>query len=290
MAQVWRGWTFRRKSIAPGDPAVREMLLLSGGVLVPTLQHNGVTVWDALAISANAWTSRSSRSGLLQADRRGAMPIAARSPVVKCIPASRPCVVHCGMNLKAHFPDFKVWPYRAPGRCRPGAGHLERIAWKTTAGPTYFRQAALQVRTPCTPPVVTRFMTYDVLTGRTGRRVLQAHDGLCGHARVGGSRQGEAGPGRQSMRRVLRLAHLRLQAAFCLQGHRFGAGIAQTGSPSIRFEVRRGHDFQVLTCRGSSRTGSGGCRGAGGSHSPAATRVSLPAYMKRAQPLVMMTI
>jgi glutathione S-transferase len=45
------GLDFTEKVISPDDPAMKaEMLLLSASMLVPSLQHNGIKVWDTLAI------------------------------------------------------------------------------------------------------------------------------------------------------------------------------------------------------------------------------------------------
>lgn len=46
------GLEFTEKVISPDDPAMKaEMLLLSSSMLVPSLEHAGVTVWDTLAIA-----------------------------------------------------------------------------------------------------------------------------------------------------------------------------------------------------------------------------------------------
>ena len=54
-AWALRGWLmcklagldFSEKVISPDDPAMKaEMLLLAPSMLVPSLQHNGVKVWD----------------------------------------------------------------------------------------------------------------------------------------------------------------------------------------------------------------------------------------------------
>ena len=58
-AWALRGWLmaklaglpFTEKVISPDDPAMKaEMLLLSSSMLVPSLQHGSVKVWDTLAI------------------------------------------------------------------------------------------------------------------------------------------------------------------------------------------------------------------------------------------------
>ena len=45
------GLPFSENVISPVDPAMRaELLLLSSSFLVPCLSHNGIKVWDTLAI------------------------------------------------------------------------------------------------------------------------------------------------------------------------------------------------------------------------------------------------
>ena len=110
-----RGWLMTRMSGLPfeeqtvpiDDPTNRaELLLLSPSVLVPRLIHDGVTVWDTLAIGEYLNETRP-EAGLLPADK------AARAH----------CRATCGemhagfsnlrsalpMNLKAHRPGFKIW-------------------------------------------------------------------------------------------------------------------------------------------------------------------------------------
>jgi glutathione S-transferase len=151
------GLDFSEKVIPPDDPAMKaEMLLLSSSMLVPSLQHNGVKVWDTLAIGEYL-NEIKPRAGLLPAD------VAARAH----------CRAICGemhsgfasmrgalpMNIKAHFPNFKIW-----SRAQADIDRVLAI-WKeclgTYGGPYLFGQQ------PCMAdamyaPVVTRFLTYDV--------------------------------------------------------------------------------------------------------------------------------
>ena len=114
-AWALRGWLmcrlakldFTEHVISPDDPAMKaEMLLLSSSMLVPSLLHNGVNVWDTLAIGEYL-NEVKPKAGLLPAD----------------IKVRAHCRAVCGemhsgfaslrgalpMNLKAHFPGFKVW-------------------------------------------------------------------------------------------------------------------------------------------------------------------------------------
>jgi glutathione S-transferase len=159
-----RGWLMTRMSglpfeeeVVPIDDATNraELLLLSPSVRVPRLSHDGVTVWDTLAIGEYLNEARPA-AGLLPRDR------AARAH----------CRSICGemhagfsnlrsalpMNLKAHHPGFKVWA---------GAqADIERITaiWREclerAQGPYLF--GALSMADAMYAPVVTRFLTYDV--------------------------------------------------------------------------------------------------------------------------------
>ena len=164
-AWALRGWLmaklagldFTEKIISPDDPAMKaEMLLLSSSMLVPSLQHNGIKVWDTMAIGEYL-NEIKPKAGLLPADAK----------------ARAHCRAICGemhsgfsamrgslpMNIKAYFPAFKVWS-RAQG-------DIDRVIaiWKeclaTYGGPYLFGKQ------PCIAdamyaPVVTRFATYDV--------------------------------------------------------------------------------------------------------------------------------
>ena len=75
-AWALRGWLmcrlagldFVEKVIPPDDPAMKaEMLLLSSSMLVPSLLHNGIKVWDTLAIGEYLHEVKP-RAGLLPAD------------------------------------------------------------------------------------------------------------------------------------------------------------------------------------------------------------------------------
>ncbi|MCU0956192.1 MAG: glutathione S-transferase [Hydrogenophaga sp.] len=157
-AWALRGWMmcklarleFTEHVIPPDDPAMRaEMLLLSASIRVPSLDHDGIHVWDTLAIGEYLHEIKP-RAGLLPADRK----------------ARAHCRAICGemrsslpMNIKAHFPGFKVW-----SRAQADIDRILAI-WNecldTYGGPYLFGDK------PCMAdamfaPVVTRFITYDV--------------------------------------------------------------------------------------------------------------------------------
>jgi len=151
------GLEFDEQVVASDDPSARaELLLLSPSFLVPCLTHDGVKVWDTLAI-AEYLSETVPDSGLL--------------PVHKAARAH--CRSICGemhsgftnmrsalpMNLKAHHPGFKVWA---------GAqADIDRIVsiWReclaSTKGPFLFGTRP-GMADAMFAPVVTRFLTYDV--------------------------------------------------------------------------------------------------------------------------------
>ena len=92
-----RGWLlckladidFEPVMVNNDDPSVRaELLLLSPSFLVPCLTHDGVRVWDTLAISGYL-NELNPQAGLLPRERWRAR-IAARSQA-RCIPAFPIC-------------------------------------------------------------------------------------------------------------------------------------------------------------------------------------------------------
>src|SRR6266404_2430315 len=106
------GLDFEEQTAPIDDPSTRaELLLLSPSFLVPSLTHGSVRMWDTLAIGEYL-NELNPKAGLLPADR------AARAH----------CRSICGemhsgfsnlrsalpMNIKAHFPGFKVWAGARP--------------------------------------------------------------------------------------------------------------------------------------------------------------------------------
>jgi len=151
------GLEFEEVQAKSDDPAMRaELLLLSPSFLVPCLTHDGVIVWDTLAIAEY---------------------LNELNPAAKLMPADRAARAHCRaisgemhsgfanlrsalpMNLKAHYPGFKLWA---------GAqADIERIIaiWRECLSAS--KGVYLFGREPCVAdamyaPVVTRFLTYDV--------------------------------------------------------------------------------------------------------------------------------
>jgi len=96
-----RGWLMTRMSGLPfeertvpiDDPTNRaELLLLSPSVLVPRLVHDGVTVWDTLAIGEYL-NETQPEAGLLPAERPPAR--AAGRSAARCTRGSATCAPRC---------------------------------------------------------------------------------------------------------------------------------------------------------------------------------------------------
>jgi glutathione S-transferase len=139
------------------DPSARaELLLLSPSFLVPCLTHDGIKVWDTLAIGEYL-NELKPEAGLLPQDR------AARA---HCRAISGE--MHSGfsnlrsalpMNLRAHYPAFKVWAGVQADIDRVAAIWRECLA--TYRGPFLFG-ATPTMADAMYAPVVTRFTTYDI--------------------------------------------------------------------------------------------------------------------------------
>jgi glutathione S-transferase len=151
------GLPFTEQSVAADDPAARdELLLRASSIRVPRLLHDGVEVWDTLAI-AEYLNEQVPGAQMLPKNR------AARA---RCRSISGE--MHSGfealrsslpMNLRAHRPGFVVWS--AP------RADIERICtiWRecltTWGGPWLFGERR-SVADAMYAPVATRFLTYDV--------------------------------------------------------------------------------------------------------------------------------
>jgi glutathione S-transferase len=154
------GLPFAEESVAPDDPDARaELLLLSPSIRVPCLVHDGVRVWDTLAIGEYLNEVRPD-AGLLPAGRvERAHCRAISGEMHSGFGALRGALP---MNLKAHFPHFKVWS-RAEA-------DIERIVtiWRECleryGGPYLFGTRTMA--DAMYAPVVTRFITYDVTLDR----------------------------------------------------------------------------------------------------------------------------
>jgi glutathione S-transferase len=160
-----RGWLLARFAKLPfsevivdtADPTARqELLLLAPSILVPCLTHNGIRVWDTLAI-AEYLNEIKPRAGLLP----------------DSLEARAHCRAICGemhagfinlrsalpMNLKAHYPGFRIWSRAEADIARVLAIWDECL--QTYGGPFLFG-ARRGMADAMYAPVVTRFKTYDL--------------------------------------------------------------------------------------------------------------------------------
>lgn len=150
------GLEFTERVIPSDDPSVRaELLALSPSFLVPKLEHDGVTVWDTLAI-AEYLHETFPEAGLLPADRK----------------ARAHCRAVCGelhsgfsnlraalpMNLRGSYPGFKVW-----AGAQADIGRIVTI-WRECltayGGPYLFGPPSMA--DAMFAPECTRFDTYEV--------------------------------------------------------------------------------------------------------------------------------
>ena len=88
------GLDFEEVMASSDDPSTRaELLLLSPSFLVPCLTHDGVKVWDTLAI-AEYLNELKPDAGLLPKERGRARALPLDLPA-RCIPASAICARRC---------------------------------------------------------------------------------------------------------------------------------------------------------------------------------------------------
>jgi len=151
------GLAFEERALPIDDPSTRaELLLLSPSFLVPCLAHDGLEIWDTLAIAEYLHELKPD-AGIMPKDT------AARA---RCRSISGE--MHSGfanlrsalpMNLKGHYPGFKVWA--------GAVGDIARIreiwtsALAASKGPFLFG-AKPTLADAMYAPVCARFTTYDV--------------------------------------------------------------------------------------------------------------------------------
>jgi len=155
------GLSFREELLSGDDPGARaELLLLSPSFLVPCLTHDGMKIWDTLAI-AEYLNERFPEAQILPT------ATAARA---RCRAVAGE--MHSGfanlrsalpMNIKGRYPGFKVWA---------GAqADIDRVTtiWRECLneyGGPYLFGAKPCLADAMYAPVTTRFRTYDVRLDR----------------------------------------------------------------------------------------------------------------------------
>jgi glutathione S-transferase len=160
-----RGWLLVRlsglscevRSVEAGDARARaELLLQTASIRIPYLVHDGLTIWDVLAIAEYLHELRP-EAGMMPSDR------AARA---RCRAISGE--MHAGfaalrsslpVNLRAFRPNFPIW-----SGVRADIDRVTEI-WReciATWGGPYLFGGHLSVADALFAPVCTRFATYDV--------------------------------------------------------------------------------------------------------------------------------
>ena len=160
-----RGWLLCRMAgfafeevILPNDDAMAraELLLLSPSFLVPRLAHNGLTVWDTLAIGEYL-AEVFPQAGILP-------PGLAERTLCRAVSGE----IHSGfsnlrqalpVNLRAHYPGFRVWAGAQADIDRIEAIFSDCLA--RSGGPYLFGETP-SMADAMYAPVCTRFQTYDV--------------------------------------------------------------------------------------------------------------------------------
>jgi glutathione S-transferase len=148
---------FEEKVVATDDPAMRaELLLQSSSIRIPSLEHDGVLIWDVLAI-AEYLNETFPKAGMLPTDKlaraRCRSICGEMHSGFSALRSSLP------MNLRLHQPGYRVWS--------AAQADIDRILeiWRdcldTWKGPWLFGRHPT-IADAMYAPVVTRFRTYDV--------------------------------------------------------------------------------------------------------------------------------
>src|SRR5262245_12434600 len=160
-----RGWLlcrlarldFVEKTTSSDDASSRaELLLLSPSFLVPCLEHDGMKIWDTLAI-AEYLNELKPEARLIPTERFARARCRAISGEMHSGFSNLRSALP--MNLKGSYPGFKIW----------GAAQadIDRIATIWSEGVAAYGGPYLFGKAPCMAdamyaPVVTRFLTYHV--------------------------------------------------------------------------------------------------------------------------------
>jgi len=132
-----------------------EILLLSPSILVPCLTYEGVKVWDTLAIG-EFLNETKPRKHLLPKDR--AQRAHCRSICGEMHSGFVSLRQALPMNIRAHFPGFKIWTKAFADIDRIRAIWTECLG--AYGGPFLFGE--ISIADAMYAPVVSRFRTYDV--------------------------------------------------------------------------------------------------------------------------------
>jgi glutathione S-transferase len=151
------GLPFEERSIPLEDASSREELLLrSSSILVPCLIHDGIEIWDTLAI-AEYLNELCPEAGMFPADRFARARCRSISGEMhsgfSALRSSLP------MNLRSRRPEFQVWS--------SAQADIDRVCtiWRNcleTWGGPFLLGSRYSVADAMYAPVCTRFQTYHV--------------------------------------------------------------------------------------------------------------------------------
>jgi glutathione S-transferase len=159
-----RGWLLARMSGLPFEEEVislddrtarAEILLVAPSIRVPRLIHDGCAVWDTLAIGEYL-NEVAPKAGLLPKD--GRVRAHCRSICGEMHSGFNGVRSALPMNLKRHYPGFKIWSGALPDIERITA--IWRECLEIYKGPYLFGQ--LSMADAMFAPDVARFLSYDV--------------------------------------------------------------------------------------------------------------------------------
>jgi glutathione S-transferase len=160
-----RGWLLARFAgldfdevmVSPDDADARkELLLLAPSILVPCLTHDGAKNWNVMAIAYYLHEIRP-KPGLMPAERIARAHCRSVSGEMNSGFANLRSALP--MNLKAHYPNYKIWAGAQPDIDRIVEIWTECLA--TYRGPYLFGKQRTMADAMYAP-VATRFLTYGV--------------------------------------------------------------------------------------------------------------------------------
>ena len=150
------GMKFKEVAVAPDDPEARaEILLLSPSIRVPCLEYDDIKVWDTLAIGEFV-NEIAPKAGMLPKDQK--QRAHCRSICGEMHSGFSAMRSSLPMNIKASFPNFKVW-----SKAQADIARIQEI-WRECldayGGPFLFGKFTMA--DAMYAPVATRFRTYGV--------------------------------------------------------------------------------------------------------------------------------
>ncbi len=157
MLMQMSGLPFIEKQVDPSDVAARnELLLRASSIRVPSLFHDGLEIWDTLAI-AEYLNELRPRAGMFPKDRMARARCRSISGEMhsgfEALRSTLP------MNLRVRRANFPLW-----SAVRSDIARIEQI-WReclaTSGGPWLFGEKRC-VADAMYAPVVTRFLSYGV--------------------------------------------------------------------------------------------------------------------------------